>query len=101
MFVVGREGHTCIWKGGDSVTCNKSSKTCRAHTVAASKAKKRPKILQESGGGDDPGGTVKPKVLGSGNPRATPDGDMPDITGDGGLQRYKLLNRRRSSCGGW
>ena len=88
LFVGSKEGHTCIWEGGDTVTCNKSTKTCKALMVDASKAKKRPKVLQEGGGGgsDDPGGTVKPKVLGGGNPRATPDGDMPDITGGGGLQ---------------
>jgi hypothetical protein len=72
MFVAGSEGHTCIWKGGDSVTCNKSSKTCRALTVAASKAKKRTKVLQE-GGGSGQGGNVSPTVLGS-DPGAPPVG---------------------------
>jgi hypothetical protein len=76
-FVAGKEGHTCIWKGGDSVTCNKSSKTCRALTVAASKATKRTKVLQEGGGGGQ-GGNVSPTVLGS-DPGAPP-------VGGGGLE---------------
>ena len=95
---LGGKSFLCEAKGG-SVYCDKITKTCKGVCEACgSKAvtksltevlgslKKRPRVLQEGNGGDDPGGTVKPTVLGSGNPRATPDGDMPDITGDGASQ---------------
>jgi hypothetical protein len=94
-FLSDSASHSCYGKKG-SVLCSK--KTCVGDCPACgSKAvtkslpyilgqpKKRPKVLQEGGGGDEPD-DVKPTVLGGGSPRATHDGDMPDITGEGGIQ---------------
>lgn len=47
-------------------------------------SKKRPKVLQAGGDGGGNAGPVNPNALGSDNPRKTPTGDGPDITGDGG-----------------
>ena len=93
---LGGKSFFCETKSG-GVYCDKKTKTCKGICEACgSKAvtkslpeilgqpKKRPRVLQE--GGDGTVGDVNPTVLGGGNPRATPDGDMPDITGDGGLQ---------------
>jgi hypothetical protein len=89
--------HSCYGKKGD-VFCSKTNKKCigdcpACGSKAATKSlpdilgqpKKRPKVLQQGGGGDEPD-DVNPTVLGGGNPRKTPTGDMPDITGDGGIQ---------------
>jgi hypothetical protein len=79
--------HSCWGKNGSSVDCDSNKKTCKGFVAnaPASNPKKRPKVLQEGGGGGN-SNPVNPTVLGSDNPRATPRGDLQDITGDGTLQ---------------
>jgi hypothetical protein len=79
--------HSCFGKNGPVVDCDSNKKTCKGFVAnaPASNPKKRPKVLQEGGGGGN-SNPVNPTVLGSDNPRATPRGDLQDITGDGTLQ---------------
>lgn len=92
-------GYGCSGKKGQ-VLCKRNEKNCYGYTDSSANqktpptlasvldqvtGKKRPKVLQEGGSGGEPG-DVRPTVLGGGNPRKTPTGDMQDITGDGGIQ---------------
>jgi hypothetical protein len=91
--------HVCSSKG-NTVYCGKRAKKCitwdasdnskTTHKIppelsGQSKGKKRPRVLQENNTGGSEPGDVNPTVLG-GSPRATPSGNIPNITNDGNLQ---------------
>jgi hypothetical protein len=75
-FDVVEDSYSCIAKKG-SVTCDKKQCTSTPKDFMNPKSKKRPKVLQEGGGGGQ-GGNVSPTVLGS-DPGAPP-------VGGGGLE---------------